>query len=89
MLKIINDAGLSWPSTHYGMDELRQHLDERIQFAKDSGQTQMILSSFGLPEKATISDWLKAADELNMMGLKSSKAGIRWDITITIWNLIK
>jgi len=76
MLKIINDAGLSWPSTHYGMDELRQHLDERIQFAKDSGQTQMILSSFGLPEKATISDWLKAADELNMMGLKSSKAGI-------------
>jgi sugar phosphate isomerase/epimerase len=76
MLKIINDAGLSWPSTHYGMDELRQHLDERIQFAKDSGQTQMILSSFGLLEKATISDWLKAADELNMMGLKSSKAGI-------------
>jgi sugar phosphate isomerase/epimerase len=76
MLKIINDAGLSWPSTHYGMDELRQHLDERIQFAKDSGQTQMILSSFGLPEKATISDWLKAADELNMMGSKSSKAGI-------------
>ncbi len=76
MLKIINDAGLSWPSTHYGMDELRQHLDERIQFAKDSGQSQMILSSFGLPEKATISDWLKAADELNMMGLKSSKAGI-------------
>jgi sugar phosphate isomerase/epimerase len=77
MRKVINDAGLSWPSTHYGMDELRQHLDERIQFAKDSGQKQMILSSFGLPEKATISDWLKAADELNMMGLKSNKAGIQ------------
>ncbi len=77
MKKIINDAGLSWPSTHYGMDELRQHLDERIEFAKESGQKQMILSSFGLPDKATLSDWLKAADELNMMGLKSKKSGIQ------------
>jgi sugar phosphate isomerase/epimerase len=77
MRKIINDSGLSWPSTHYGMDELRQHLDERIEFANESGQSQMILSSFGLPKDATISDWLKAADELNMMGLKARKAGIQ------------
>jgi len=75
--KIINDAGLIWPSTHYGMDELRNHLDDRIEFAKESGQKQMILSSFGLPEKATISDWLKAADELNTMGMKAKKSGIQ------------
>jgi sugar phosphate isomerase/epimerase len=77
MKSIINDAGLKWPSSHYGMDELRQHLDERIKFAGDSGQTQMILSSFGLPKEATISDWLKAADELNTMGMKVQKAGIQ------------
>src|ERR1035437_6450164 len=77
MKKIINDAGLSWPSTHYGMDELRQHIDERIEFAKESGQTQMILSSFGLPKEATINDWIKAADELNTFGLKTSKSGIQ------------
>jgi sugar phosphate isomerase/epimerase len=75
--KIINDTGLIWPSTHYGMDELRKNLDERIEFAKDSGQKQMILSSFGLPEKATISDWLKAADELNTIGMKTKKSGIQ------------
>ncbi len=75
--KIINEAGLSWISTHYGIDELRQHLDDRIEFAKESGQKQMILSSFGLPEKATISDWLKAADELNIIGEKSRKSGIQ------------
>jgi sugar phosphate isomerase/epimerase len=75
--KIINDAGLIWPSTHYGMDELRNHLDERIEFARESGQKQMILSSFGLTEKATISDWLKAADELNTMGMKAKKSGIQ------------
>jgi sugar phosphate isomerase/epimerase len=77
MKKIINDAGLSWPSSHYGMDELRQNIGERIQFAGDSGQTQMILSSFGLPKNATISDWLKAADELNIMGAKTKKSGIQ------------
>jgi sugar phosphate isomerase/epimerase len=77
MKKIINDAGLSWPSTHYGMDELRKNLDERIEFAKESGQAQMILSSFDLPKQATISDWLKAADELNTMGLKTQKSGIQ------------
>lgn len=77
MKKIINDAGLKWPSSHYGMDELRQHLDERILFAKESGQSQMILSSFGLPKEATLSDWLRAADELNIMGAKSKKSGIQ------------
>jgi len=77
MKQIINDAGLDCPSSHYGMDELRQHLDERIEFAIESGQTKMILSSFGLPKEATISDWLKAADELNTMGLKTKVSGIQ------------
>jgi sugar phosphate isomerase/epimerase len=77
MKKIINDAGLKCPSCHYGMDELRKSLDERIEFAKGVGQTQMVLSSFNLPQKATISDWLKAADELNKFGEKVSQAGMQ------------
>jgi sugar phosphate isomerase/epimerase len=77
MKQIINDAGLICPSSHYGMDELRKHLGERIDFAKESGQTQMILSSFGLPKEATLSDWQKAADELNAMGVISAKSGIQ------------
>jgi sugar phosphate isomerase/epimerase len=77
MKQIINDAGLIFMSSHYGFDELRNNLDERITFALESGQKQMILSSFGLPEKATISDWQRAADELNKMGEKSKKAGIQ------------
>jgi sugar phosphate isomerase/epimerase len=77
MRKIINDAGLIFTSTHYGMGEFRNNLDERIEFAAESGQKQMILSSFWLPEKATMSDWMKAADELNKMGEKTKKAGIQ------------
>jgi sugar phosphate isomerase/epimerase len=77
MKQIINDAGLQLTSCHYGMDELRKHLEERIDFAKEAGQNQMILSSFGLPKEATKSDYLKAADELNAFGLKTKVSGIQ------------
>ena len=77
MKKIINDAGLFCESSHYVPNELKQNLDERIKFAIESGQKQMILSSFGLPAKATLSDWMKAADELNEIGVKVKKAGLQ------------
>ena len=77
MKKIINDAGLKFMSTHYGMDEFRNHLDERIEFAHESGQKQMIVSMFPFPVKPTLSDWKKSADELNTMGEKTKKAGIQ------------
>jgi sugar phosphate isomerase/epimerase len=76
MKQIVNDAGLICESSHYTMGEFRTNLDERINFALESGQKQMILSSFWLPKEATLDDWKKAADELNRMGEKSKKAGI-------------
>lgn len=77
MKKIVEDAGLILESTHYGMGELRDNLNERIDFALESGQKQMIASSFWLPKGATMSDWKKAADELNEIGAKTKKAGIQ------------
>jgi sugar phosphate isomerase/epimerase len=77
MKQIINDAGLICESSHYVFDELRKNLSERIDFALESGQKQMILSSFWMPEKATMSDWLKAAGELNKIGEKTKKAGLQ------------
>ena len=77
MKKIVEDAGLVLESTHYGMGELRENLNERIDFALESGQKQMIASSFWLQKDATMSDWKKAADELNEIGAKTKKAGIQ------------
>ncbi len=77
MKKIVEDAGLILESTHYGMGELRDNLSERIDFALESGQKQMICSSFWLPKAATMSDWKKAVDELNEIGAKTKKAGIQ------------
>jgi sugar phosphate isomerase/epimerase len=76
MKQIINDAGMTCDSSHYGFGELREHLDERIEFALESGQSQMVLSSFWLPEGAILDDWLKVCDELNVIGEKTKKAGL-------------
>lgn len=77
MKKIVEDAGLVLASTHYAMGELRNNLSERIDFALESGQKQMIASSFWLPKDSKLSDWKKAADELNEIAAKSKKAGIQ------------
>ena len=77
MRKIVQDAGLELVSTHYGYGELKNNLNERMDFALESGQKQMICSSFWLPKGANMSDWMKAVDELNEIGAKTKKAGIQ------------
>jgi len=77
MRKIVEDSGLVLESTHYGFGELKNNLNERMDFALESGQKQMICSSFWLPKDATMSDWMKAVDELNEIGAKTKKAGIQ------------
>ena len=74
---IVEDAGLILESTHYGMGELRDSLEQRIEWAAESGQKQMICSSFWLPKDAIMSDWHKAIDELNEIGAKTKRAGIQ------------
>jgi len=77
MRKIINDAGLSCPSCHFGFAEFGDPLDERIGFAHDLGLSQMICSTFWLPKTATLNDYLAAADRLNVAAEKIKKAGMQ------------
>jgi len=75
--KIINDAGLTCVSSHFGMDELRKNQDDRIAWAKDVGLTQMLVASLGGPKNPTMDDVKRAADEYNKMGEKAAQAGIQ------------
>jgi sugar phosphate isomerase/epimerase len=75
--KIINDAGLTCVSSHFGMDELRKNQEDRIAWAEDVGLTQMLVASLGGPKKPTMDDVKRAADEYNKMGEKAAKAGIQ------------
>ena len=77
MRQIIKSAGLGCESCHYQFRELKEHLDERIAFAKELGLKQMVLSTFGLKPDATMSDWMRAADELNRIGEQTQKAGLQ------------
>jgi sugar phosphate isomerase/epimerase len=77
MRKIIEDAGLHCPSCHFTFPELTDNLDERIEFAKQLGLTQMICSTFWLPKTATLNDYLVSADKLNKSAEKIKKAGMQ------------
>ena len=87
MRKIVEDAGLKCTSSHFNIAELRNSLDNRIEWAQEMGMKQMICSMFMVPNEATtMDDWKKAAQELNVMGEKTKQPDCRWAITITIGN---
>ena len=75
--KILGDSGVSCVSSHFGIDELRKDMPGRIAWAKDVGLTQMLVPSLDGPEKPTMDDVKRAADEYNKMGEQSAKAGIQ------------
>ena len=77
MRRIIEGAGLRCESCHYQFRELKENLDERMAFAKELGLKQMVLSTFGIPNTATMADWERAAGELNEIGAKTRAAGLQ------------
>ncbi len=77
MKKIIDDSGMTCISSHYGMGELRESLENRIEWATQLGMKQMVAASFWLPEGASVDEYRKAADELNAIGEKTKAAGIQ------------
>ena len=77
MKKMIQDAGLSCPSCHFGFGELKSDLDDRIEFAQQLEMQQMICSSFGLKDTATLDDYLVTADQMNRIGERIKTAGMQ------------
>ena len=75
--KIISDAGLTCVSSHFGIDELRKNQQDRIDWAKDAGLTQMLVPSLDGPKNPTMDDVKRAADEYNKMGERAVQAGIQ------------
>jgi sugar phosphate isomerase/epimerase len=75
--KIIGDHGLTCPSCHFSMRELRQSQDASIAWARDVGITQMITASLGAEGKPTMDDVKKAADEYNRIAAVAAKAGMQ------------
>jgi sugar phosphate isomerase/epimerase len=76
MKKIINDAGLTCVSCHYGFKELKDNIEDRLDFANELELEQMVISSFGVSKDASLDDWKRAADEANQLGERSKTHGL-------------
>jgi sugar phosphate isomerase/epimerase len=76
MKGIINDAGLTCVSCHYGFKELNENLEDRMDFANELGLEQMVISSFGISKDAGLEDWKNAADKANQLGERSKTHGL-------------
>lgn len=78
MKKIIDDSGLTCVSSHYQMGELRESLDNRIEWATQIGMKQMVAASLWLPDGASVDEYRKGCQELNEIGKKTKAAGIQF-----------
>ena len=77
MKGVMEDAGISCRSCHYGFSELKEHAQERMDFANELGLSYMVASSFGLNDEASLDDWKKAADTMNEIGELGAKNGLQ------------
>lgn len=75
--KIINDAGLICESSHYNWGEMKDKLQESIDWSLEMGIHQMICSSFWLPKDCTMDDYRKSCHELNEIAVKIKDAGLQ------------
>jgi sugar phosphate isomerase/epimerase len=73
--KRIEDSGLVPVSCHYQFEELKEHMDERIESALVMGYKHMIVASVGRHD--TLDSWFEAADGLNKLGEKARDAGLK------------
>lgn len=75
--KVLNDAGVTCISSHFGLDELRKDQPARIAWAKELGLTQMLVATLSGPKNPTLDDVKRAADEYNKMGELAAQSGIQ------------
>jgi sugar phosphate isomerase/epimerase len=75
--RILGDAGVTCESSHFGMDELRKDLDDRIAWANDAGIKQMIVPTLSGPRTPTMDDVKRAAEEYNKIAERSARAGLQ------------
>ena len=73
--KMIEDAGLTCPSCHFGMGNLKANFSECMDFAHSLGLTQIVTPGLETPGK-TIADYQKAAAELNKIATQIKAEGM-------------
>lgn len=87
ILSAMHASGLHVVSAHYGLDELRNDLNAKIDFAKQLGLHYMVCPGTSYPHPVphgqkhppmTLDDWKWNAEQFNKVGEATRKAGIQF-----------
>jgi sugar phosphate isomerase/epimerase len=78
--KMIDDAGLTCPSSHFSMNEFRRELPQSIEWAQSIGMTQIGTAGLGggmVNGITSLSQIQHAAGEYNRIGMLVKRAGLQ------------
>lgn len=75
---MLEDSGLTSPSTHLGLDDVRQRFDAMVKTARVVGHHYLTVASLDMRDIKTLDDWKKVADVFNEAGRQAQGAGLRF-----------
>lgn len=75
---MLDDNGLTAPSTHLGLDDVRLRFDSVAETAKVVGHRYLTVASLDMRTIRTVDDWKRVADSFNEAGGRAKGAGLRF-----------
>ena len=75
---MIADAGMECFSSHFTSVELRENLEQSIEFAHTIGLSQMVLSHPGIGADSSMDDWKRVCEEISGWGRTVVDAGLHF-----------
>ncbi len=75
---LLNDHGLTAPSTHLALDDVRAKFDATAEFAHTIGVRYLTVASLDMRGITTVDDWKRTADVFNEAGRRAKAAGLRF-----------
>jgi sugar phosphate isomerase/epimerase len=76
--RMLDDTGLTSPSTHLGLDDVRARFDATAETAHVVGHKYLTVASLDMRGIKTLDDWKKVADTFNEAGRRAKEAGLRF-----------
>ena len=83
--KILSDNGVTCFSCHFEVKDLTNNTQQRIDWAKDVGLTQMIVPLLNGPKNPTMDDVKQAADSFNKVAAAVDKTGMQQGLHNEAW----
>jgi len=76
--RLLDDLGLTAPSTHLGLDDVRLRFDATAEMAHSVGITYLTVASLDMRTIRSLDDWKAVADTFNEAGRRAKGAGLRF-----------